>query len=126
MKTLRLVLGIIVILLSVFILFQSCAAGVLNTIEANGQSSGTAGVFVALLLVASAITSITTRNHDGIGGNVAVIVMCIFAALLGFLMAGSFEDLSIWASFAMIIAIVHAIDAFLRDTGRGEYKSGKA
>ena len=49
MKTWKLVSGILSIVLSVFVLFQSALAGVANTMSANGEAGGSAGLFVAIL-----------------------------------------------------------------------------
>lgn len=40
MKTWKLVSGILSIILFVFVSFQSCAAGISNTLEANGEAGG--------------------------------------------------------------------------------------
>ena len=45
LSTFRLVAGIITIVLSVLVTFQSCAAGLSNALEENGESGGSAGVF---------------------------------------------------------------------------------
>ena len=42
MKTWKLVSGILSIILFVIVTFQSCAAGVANSLEANGETSGSA------------------------------------------------------------------------------------
>ena len=47
MKTAKLVIGIVSIVLFVFIAFQSCAAGMSNALEANGEMSGTAGLLLS-------------------------------------------------------------------------------
>ena len=52
MKTWKLVSGILSMILFVIVTFQSCAAGVANSLEANGETSGSAGVFVAILMLA--------------------------------------------------------------------------
>ena len=62
MKTWKLVSGIISIVLFAFVMFQSCAAGISNSLEANGESGGSAGVIVAIMLLAGGIVSIATRN----------------------------------------------------------------
>lgn len=54
-KTRKLVSGILSIVLSVFVLFQSAIAGVANTMSANGEAGGSAGLFVAVLLLAGGI-----------------------------------------------------------------------
>lgn len=48
MKVWKLVSGILSIILFVFVSFQSCAAGVSNALEANGEASGSAGIIVAI------------------------------------------------------------------------------
>lgn len=43
MKTWKLVSGILSIIMFVFVTFQSCAAGISNSIEDNGEVGGSAG-----------------------------------------------------------------------------------
>ena len=105
MKTWKLVSGILSIILFVFVSFQSCAAGIINTLEANGEAGGSAGIVVALLLLAGGIVSIATRN-GGKGGNIAIIVLYGIGALLGFALAGSYADLNVWASWCLICVIL--------------------
>ena len=103
MKTWKLVSGILSIILFLLVTFQSCAAGVLNALEENGESSGSAG-----LMLAGGIVSIATRK-GGKGGNIALIVIFGLAALIGFTMAGSFADLTIWAGWCLICAVLALI-----------------
>ena len=51
MSTARLIIGIVSCVLSLPILFQSCAAGVLNALTDNGESSGFAGVLLIVCLL---------------------------------------------------------------------------
>ena len=112
MKTWKLVSGILSIILFVFVSFQSCAAGISNTLEANGEAGGSAGIVVAILLLAGGIVSISTRN-GGKGGNIAIIVLYGIGALLGFALAGSYADLNVWAGWCLICAII-AIVALIK------------
>lgn len=105
MKTWKLVSGILSIILFVFVSFQSCAAGVANTLEANGEIGGSAGIIVAIMLLAGGIVSIATRN-GGKGGNIALIILFGIGALFGFVLAGSYTDLQIWAGWCLICAIL--------------------
>ena len=88
MKVWKLVSGILSIILFVFVSFQSCAAGVSNALEANGEASGSAGIIVAILMLAGGIVSIATRKSLGKGGNIALIVLfglagwCLINAVL--------------------------------------------
>lgn len=108
MKTWKLVSGILSIILFVFVSFQSCAAGISNTLEANGEAGGSAGIVVAILLLAGGIVSIATRN-GGKGGNIAIIVLYGIGALLGFALAGSYADLYVWAGWCLICVILAII-----------------
>lgn len=108
MKTWKLVSGILSIILFAVVSFQSCAAGLVNTIEANGQSSGSAGIFVALMLLSGGIVSIATRKGSK-GGNIALIVLFGLGALIGFSLAGNFSDLNIWAVWCLINVVLAVI-----------------
>ena len=110
MKVWKLVSGIISIILFALVAFQSCAAGLSNTLSESGEVSGSAGIIVAILLLAGGIVSIATRNSAGKAGNVALIVMFALGALLGFTMAGTFSDLRIWAGWCLLCAVLAVVD----------------
>lgn len=109
MKTAKLVLGILGIVFSCLITFQSCAVGLSNTLEDNDEISGSAGLFVAILLLTGAITMIATRKKTSKGGGIAGIIIFTLAALLGFSNAGSYSDLKIWSGFCLILAVINLI-----------------
>ena len=109
MKTWKLVSGILSMILFVIVTFQSCAAGAANSLEANGETSGSAGVLVAILMLAGGIVSVATRNAEKKGGNIALIVLFGLAALVGFTGFGSFSDLAIWAGWCLINAILAVV-----------------
>lgn len=113
MKTWKLVSGILSIILCLFVLFQSMAAGLANTLSDNGEVSGTAGLIVSIMLLAGGIVSIAVRNKDGKGGNIAIIILFGIGALIGFTSAGSFGDLYIWSAWCLI-NVVLAIVSILK------------
>ena len=108
MKTWKLVSGILSIVLFLLVAFQSCAAGLSNTLEGNGELGGSAGILVAIMLLAGGIVSIVSRKGSK-GGNIAVIVLYGIGALHGFTMAGSFSDLKIWACWCLVCAVLAII-----------------
>lgn len=108
MKVWKLVSGILSIILFVLVSFQSCAAGLGNALTDNGEISGSAGIIVAILLLTGGIVSVATRK-GGKGGNIALIVLFGLGALVGFTMAGSYTDLSIWAGWCVINVILAII-----------------
>ena len=107
-KTWKLVFGILSIVLSVFVLFQSALAGVANTMSANGEGES-AGLFVAILLLAGGIVSICVRKSVKKGGNIALVVLFGIAALFGFTGAGSYGDLYIWSFWCLINAVLAVV-----------------
>ena len=109
MKVWKLVSGIISIILFVIVTFQSCAAGLSNALEANGEVSGTAGAMVAVFMLAGGIVSIATRNAKGKGGNIALLILFGLAALIGFANYGSYSDLAIWSGWCLMNAILAVV-----------------
>lgn len=109
MKTWKLVSGILSIVLFVFVSFQSCAAGLANAISENGESGGSGGIILSVLMLAGGVVSIVTRKSNGKGGNIALIVLFGLAAFFGFALAGSFADLNIWAGWCLINAILAVV-----------------
>ena len=106
MKIWKLVAGILSIILFVFVALQSCAAGVVNALEDNGEVSGSTGLIVAILMLAGGIVSIATRKSDKKGGNIALIILFGLAALIGFAGYGNYSDLVIWSGWCLINAVL--------------------
>lgn len=109
MKTWKLVSGILSIVLFALVAFQSCAAGMSNALEENGEVSGSAGIIVAVLLLTGGIVSIATRKSTGKGGNIALIIIFGLAAVIGFALHGSYSDLTIWAGWCLINAVLAVV-----------------
>lgn len=95
MKIWKLVSGILSIIFFALVAMQSCAVGVANTLEDSGEVSSSAGILVAVLMLAGGIVSIATRASEKQGSNIALLVLFGLAALLGFSNYGSYSDLAI-------------------------------
>lgn len=108
MKTWKLVSGILSIVVFFMVAFQSCAAGIGNAMAENGEVSGSAGIIVAIMILSGGIVSIATRK-GGKGGNIALIVLFGIGALFGYVLAGSFSDLNIWATWCLVNVILAII-----------------
>lgn len=106
MKVWKLVSGILSIILFVIVAFQSCAAGVANTLAENGEVSGSAGIMVAIFMLAGGIVSVATKKSVNNGGNIALIILFGLAALIGFSSYGSYSDLAIWSGWCLINVII--------------------
>ena len=115
MKTWRLVSGILNCVLFCYIMFQSFAAGLFNTLDQNGQHSGSTGVLFGILFLAAAILSIVGRR-GGKGGNISILALYVAAALLGIMGHGSYGDLLVWGIWSGVCALVAAV-AFVAGYG---------
>lgn len=106
MKTWKLVSGIISIVLSVFVVFQSMIAGLANALEESGQVSGSAGLVVSICMLCGGIVSIVSRKNNSKGTNIALLILFSLATLTGFVLAENYSDLSIWSAWCLINAVL--------------------
>ncbi|HJG28650.1 hypothetical protein [Gemmiger formicilis] len=104
MKTAKLVVGILSIVLFVLVGMQSCVAGLGNTVSNNGEVGGSAGLLLAVCLLVAGIVAICTRN-GGKGGYVSA-GFYIVGGLIGLLCAGSYADLNIWSGLSIFFGIL--------------------
>ena len=112
----RLISGILSIVLSLVILLQSCAVGMLEAMGADGSDSAS-GLLVALLLIAAGIVAIVTRNGSR-GGSIALVVLYAVAAIIGF-SATVYADLIVWAVWCCVCAVA-ALVSLLRRRKHGK------
>lgn len=106
MKMWKLVSGILSCVFVVLVSFQSCAAGLVNSMENSSEMSGFAGILVSLFMLAGGIISIVIHKSNARGGNIALVILFGLAALIGYTMHGRFTDLTIWATWCLINAIL--------------------
>ena len=85
MRVWKLVSGILSIILFAVVMFQSCAAGVVNALEDNGGISGSVGVIVGILILFG------------------------LAAVFGFAGYGNYSDLVIWSVWCLINAVLAVV-----------------
>ncbi|MFG6329152.1 MAG: hypothetical protein K1W06_06710 [Lachnospiraceae bacterium] len=104
MKTSRLVIGIISCVLFVIISFQSCAAGVGNALEENGEVSGSAGFILAVCMLVAGIVGICCRRLKT--GTIVAGVFYALGGLTGITNFGSYADLQIWSVLSFIFSVV--------------------
>ena len=107
----RLISGILSIVLSLVILLQSCAVGMLEAMGADGSDSAS-GLLVALLLIAAGIVAIVTRNGSR-GGSIALVVLYAVAAVMGF-SATVYADLIVWAVWCCVCAVAAPVSLLRR------------
>lgn len=107
----RLVAGILSIVFSLFILLQSCAAGISNALEENGATSGTSGFMLAICMLAAGIVGIATRKSHSKGGPIAAVILYWFGAILTIGTGSTYGDLPIWGGLAALFGLLFLISA---------------
>ena len=116
MKTSRLVIGIISIVLFLLIAFQSCAVGVGNTLQDNGELSGSAGFLLSLCMLTAGIIGICCRRLKA--GTIVAGAFYAFGGLVGIANVGSYSDLQIWSVLSFIFAAVFIISGIIQKQKR--------
>ena len=107
MKTMKLIIGIISIVLTFLILFQSCAATIGDALADEGGTSGGIGMFVAILMLIAGIISIAARKSKGAG--IVCLILYGIAGILGIFAHGLYKDLIIWGVVSLIFAVLFLI-----------------
>lgn len=105
----KIVSGILSIVLSFLVVFQSCAAGFVNVVTASGEMSGTVGLLVALLMLAGGIVAIASRNAISNAGNVSLIIIYGIATFAGYFGAGIFGNLVLFSTWCLLCAVIAAM-----------------
>ena len=114
MKTTKLVLGILGLIFSIIILFQSCAAGVLNALADDGDLGGAAGYLTAFLLIAGSIVMIASRGSEKKGGSIAALIVLALGGIIAVTNAAVYTDLVIWGILCFIFAFVNLLSLLLK------------
>ena len=99
MKTAKLVIGIVSIVLALVMLFQSCAANVGSVLATAGTDmSGAVGTFAAILLIVAGIIGIAARKSKG--GTIAAFIFYV--------------NLIVWGVVSLVFAVVFIISVFVQ------------
>jgi len=104
MKTTKLIIGIISIILFAIVIFQSCVAGLGNALEENGEVSGTAGAMLAVCMLIAGIVGIATKSKPA--GGFVTGAFYLIGGIIGIANVGSYGDLAIWSWVSFIFAAV--------------------
>ncbi|WP_279038258.1 hypothetical protein [Lactobacillus taiwanensis] len=101
MRVTKLVVGILMIVYSVWLFIQGLLGGFLGVIADKNMLAGIIGILLCGLFMASGIVYISTENSDGLGGDIAGLAMMIVAGILGFL-GGTYSGL-VWTGILALI-----------------------
>lgn len=124
MKTLRLIVGIISIVLVLIIMFQSCVVGVGNIIEGGEETSGFTGIVFSACFLIAGIVGISTRKN-GDGGAITSIIFYVIGGLIGLSNYGSFSDLQIWSMLSFVFAMMYLFSIIIKPKNHEEVPDQK-
>src|SRR5574340_1079815 len=113
MKTAKLIVGIISMVVFFVIILQSCAAGIGNLLNDSNEMSGTAGFFLAFCVLIAGIIGVSTRNH-GKGGPITAAIFYALGGIVGISQVGSFSDLAIWSWMCFIFAFIFFLSVIIK------------
>lgn len=111
MKTTRMIVGIISMVLFLIVSFQSCAVGIGNTLMENGETSGSSGILLSFCLLIAGIIATAARKSKG--GTITALCFYVLGGLFGLVNVGIFADLKIWSTMSFIFAAVLLITLIL-------------
>ena len=77
MRVTKLVIGILMIVYSVWLFIQGLLGGFLGIISEKNMVAGIIGVLLCGLFMANGIVYVSTENSDGLGGDIAGLAMMI-------------------------------------------------
>ena len=112
MKTVRLIIGILSCALVLIVMFQTCTATVLTSMDNTDDLSGAGGAVFGIMLLTAGITAIAGRKSKK--ATIAASILYLLAALIGFGSKGVYKDLQVWSYVALGFGIVFIISAFIK------------
>ena len=104
MKTAKIVMGIISIVLSVQIYFTAKSLRVLEIMENTLDLGGTTGYWVAVLMFLLGIVTIVARSSRG--GSAFCMFGYMLTGYLGITYNGIYEDLVFWGALCLFFAVL--------------------
>lgn len=112
--TMKLIIGIFSILLSVIVGFQSCAAGVGEALTDSDSNGGGAGLILGFFMLAAGIITIATRKSKG--GTITSIVIYLLGGIVALVNKSEiYGDLMVWMVVAFIFAALLIISLFMKN-----------
>ena len=104
----RTIIGILSLVAFIFVMFQSCAANVVNAMEANtADASAGGGTLLAFILLIAGIT--TALGRDNAKATLVAAIMYEVGAIIGFASLGTYSDLVFWSIIAVLFG---ALDVY--------------
>lgn len=107
MRTAKLIVGIVSMVLTFIIFLQSCAVSIGDAMTGSESASGGAGIIVGLFMLIAGIVAVSTRKSRG--GGIFCLILYGIAGLVGISNADTYPDLMVWGVLALIFALIFLI-----------------
>jgi hypothetical protein len=111
MKTVKLIVSIVSMVVFIIVVFQSCATGVVNVLEGSDDVSGSAGMLLAFAMLIGGIVGIATRKSKG--GGITAGAFYLIGAIIGFANLGTFGDLIVWSVLALVFGLLFIVGSIM-------------
>lgn len=111
--TMRLIIGIFSILLSVIIGVQSIFAGLGEALTKSDSNGGAAGFILGFFMLAAGIVTIAARKTKG-GTITSIVVYSLGGIIAVFNQSEIFGDLIIWTVVSFIFAVLLIVSLFMK------------
>ena len=110
MQTARLIVSIIMLVLSIFVLFQSAAVGMANSIDNPTGDDGTIGLMFGLSMIVFGIIGIATKNTKSFKTLLTVgLIMVLVGVYCAVIYSGRYGDLKVWGWVMSIFGLIFSI-----------------
>lgn len=113
-ETSKLVISIISLVVCFFILIQSCAAGLVNSVDKNGSVSGTQGFICSVLMLIAGSVGIANRDETENGPSIACMILYFIAAFITIGSGSTYGDLPIWGAMCCGFGLTYAGSVLLQ------------
>ena len=110
--TMRLIIGILSILISIIVGLQSCAAGLGEALADSKSSGGAAGMILGFFMLAAGIITVAARKTKG--GTITSIVIYVIGGIVAAVNKSEiYGDLIVWTVLSFIFAVLLIISLFM-------------
>ncbi len=109
MRTTKLIIGIVSMVLTIVIFMQSCVVSFGDAVTGSESTSGGAGVLVALFMLISGIVAVATRSSRG--GGIFCTILYALAGLVGIANSATYPDLQVWGVLSLVFALLFLVSS---------------
>jgi hypothetical protein len=89
------------------VMFQSCTANFVTTIEESDDTSGYAGIVFGVIILCAGVTGLATLNNKP--GTIVAGILYVIAGIYAVEQVGIYADLQVWAYLSIVFGAVYLL-----------------